>query len=544
MTKITFFSLLAGLLMPAFFSVAQGQQSPDRDEILRRFEQLKTLPDSYAKVDSLVVLAASTSDYETANQILDYALSIAWDLAYAEGLGKIYNIKGEKERLQSHFVQSIKYHKRALNFLEKSKDTLTIIQNYSNLANSLRKINMEEEALKYFTTALHLAKKKNHTPSIARALHGIGNIYSDIEDWETATGYFYKALDLEKQRNNLIGMEYCYANLAEAYTMLHKQDSALFYLNKMMDLAQQLYGKNLAIEYNLWGKYYYTFGQYDKAAEAYRKSLQLLENKPIKRYIANGNIMLGKTLIELGNPDEGLQRIRKGIEIAKEVGSKENIVLGLNALTDWALRNRDYESALRYKNEMENYKDSILNLRTRQNLDILNVLYETREKDEQIKTLAREKELEKRKSRRNYIAMLAVSVISGLIILLLLIILKLRQKNIDIMLEAKNKEIQQYLEQLQLLKLRENSPDATQGDKPPKELPQNYCHQFTEEYKLTEREYDILKLICEGLSNEEIAKKLFISKNTVKTHIRNIYDKLNVKNRREIFKKLYSLNQN
>jgi len=48
---------------------------------------------------------------------------------------------------------------------------------------------------------------------------------------------------------------------------------------------------------------------------------------------------------------------------------------------------------------------------------------------------------------------------------------------------------------------------------------------------LTEREIQVLKLIVAGLSNEEIARTLFISKATVKTHIRHIFNKLQVTDR-------------
>jgi LuxR family maltose regulon positive regulatory protein len=48
---------------------------------------------------------------------------------------------------------------------------------------------------------------------------------------------------------------------------------------------------------------------------------------------------------------------------------------------------------------------------------------------------------------------------------------------------------------------------------------------------LSSREQDTLKLIARNLSNQEIADKLFISLNTVKTHVKNIYIKLEVDNR-------------
>lgn len=48
---------------------------------------------------------------------------------------------------------------------------------------------------------------------------------------------------------------------------------------------------------------------------------------------------------------------------------------------------------------------------------------------------------------------------------------------------------------------------------------------------LTSRELEILSLIAVGTRNEDIAEKLFVSTNTVKTHIYNIFKKINVKNR-------------
>lgn len=48
---------------------------------------------------------------------------------------------------------------------------------------------------------------------------------------------------------------------------------------------------------------------------------------------------------------------------------------------------------------------------------------------------------------------------------------------------------------------------------------------------LTDRELEVLTLIAEGLTNQEIADQLFISVNTVKTHAKNLYTKLDVRNR-------------
>src|SRR5437764_4869325 len=51
--------------------------------------------------------------------------------------------------------------------------------------------------------------------------------------------------------------------------------------------------------------------------------------------------------------------------------------------------------------------------------------------------------------------------------------------------------------------------------------------------KLTDRELDVLRLVSRGMNNREIGQQLFISENTVKNHVRNILDKLQLHSRME-----------
>ena len=61
------------------------------------------------------------------------------------------------------------------------------------------------------------------------------------------------------------------------------------------------------------------------------------------------------------------------------------------------------------------------------------------------------------------------------------------------------------------------------------------------ENELSEREIETLKLIAAGMSNQEIADKLFISLNTVKTHLKNINLKLESSNRNQAVEKAKEL---
>ncbi|EMC05775.1 helix-turn-helix transcriptional regulator [Streptococcus mutans] len=71
-----------------------------------------------------------------------------------------------------------------------------------------------------------------------------------------------------------------------------------------------------------------------------------------------------------------------------------------------------------------------------------------------------------------------------------------------------------------------------------KALSKDAIQDFFDYYHLTEREQDICQLLLEHKQNQEIAKELYLSVGTVKTHIHNIYIKMAI-NKREQFFSLY-----
>ena len=56
-------------------------------------------------------------------------------------------------------------------------------------------------------------------------------------------------------------------------------------------------------------------------------------------------------------------------------------------------------------------------------------------------------------------------------------------------------------------------------------------------HSLSRREQEIIQVLAKGFRYKEIAEQLFVSQETIRTHIRNIYEKLNVNSRSEALKK-------
>lgn len=59
---------------------------------------------------------------------------------------------------------------------------------------------------------------------------------------------------------------------------------------------------------------------------------------------------------------------------------------------------------------------------------------------------------------------------------------------------------------------------------------------------LSKRELEVLQLMAEGLSNNEIASRLFVSLNTIKTHVSKLFEKMDVKRRTQAIEKAKRLN--
>ena len=61
----------------------------------------------------------------------------------------------------------------------------------------------------------------------------------------------------------------------------------------------------------------------------------------------------------------------------------------------------------------------------------------------------------------------------------------------------------------------------------------------TSAYSLTAREREVVDLVVRGASTKEISKTLYISEYTVQEHLSNVFDKLGVRGRRALVKRLY-----
>lgn len=515
------------------FSLVVFSQKSKKVNIDSVFTVLKNTPSSKKKVDDLIHLYRSSVRQRQINEaIIDEALSVSEELFYINGIAKCYNRKGLSARYQSKFNKAVRLHKRSLSYFQKTTDTFSRLKCLNNIGVAYRKLNRENDAFNYYFQALKLAEQINNMKSIAIANNGIGNIFVDTKEYDKALEYLKKGINLQVEYNNARNQEIGLSNIGEVYILKKQYDSAYHYIDKAMKISIKTKNfEGIAIKQNLLGVLNQKTKKYSTSISFYDKAIPTLKKHNNKKYLCNSLINKGIDLIELNKHDDALININKGLAIAININSIENIALGYKALVNYYSRINDYKKALYAHKKSTVFYDSILNIESKRSIINSQIAYESLKKDEQIQKLAQDKEVHSKQSKKRFNSLLYVFLFSILIILGLLYLKILNKKNTDLKLENKKNEIQNYLLQIKDLEHKSNSSNKSE---------QEVIDTFNT-YNLSKREQEVFAYISKGLTNSEIAEAIFLSKNTIKTHIQNIYSKLDVKNRIQALKKINNL---
>lgn len=526
MKSKSFSNLIVFFLILHLTSFAQNKKIKVNVDSL--YHVLTQTSNTKEKVNSLISLyKKSIKQRDIRKDILDEALEISEKIYYIKGVGICYNRKGITARYEENFAQSIILHKRALSYIEQTTDTFQITKCLISIAVTYRKLNLEKEAFTNYLRALKLSEKINDKKGVSFSLNGIGNIYLNIEQYDKALIYLKQALQAEKETNNIKGQEYDYANIGEAFLYLKQYDSAYYNFNKSLDLAKSRPSKeNIAIKHVAFGLYYQKINEYEKSIVSYNKALPDLRKYKNTRYESKSLLNIGVDQLYLKQYDKAYKNIINGLTLARKINSKENISLGYEALVDYYSKTNDYKKALAAHKQAKVYHDSIINVSSQKSIISTRIAYETEEKDKQIYSLALEKNNSENKAKNNFNRFIITAIVSLISIVLLLVFIYLYRKNSDLEIQRKNAELQNYI--LKISELKSVNSETTDKD----------ISEGFKEFNLSKREIEVLTYISNGLNNEDIAKKMFVSKNTIKTHITHIYSKLDVKNRVQAIQKI------
>jgi DNA-binding CsgD family transcriptional regulator len=129
--------------------------------------------------------------------------------------------------------------------------------------------------------------------------------------------------------------------------------------------------------------------------------------------------------------------------------------------------------------------------------------------------------------------LLFIFILITLVIIIVIIIKKYISHK-----KEQEKLIAKMQQELQSVLLKENIQGQGKKSENSNNSISDKIEHLTTKYNLTDRESAVLLHITKGFNNQQIANELFISINTIKYHIRNLYEKLDIKKRAEVNSKL------
>lgn len=431
--------------------------------------------------------------------------------------------------LPSNPVESKKYALEALELAKKVKYDGGNVGAYNLLALNEEHRGNYDKAIQYYFKALRILDKGSDKENIANVYFNIGNSYNLQRDFDQAVKYLNKGLELYREIQDVNGLFYSLNTLGLMFRELDNPEKAIECHKQALEHAKSLGDErmiagaslNLAGDLDPKENFELVIQSFNEALNAFDK----LEDKKGSAISLNN---LGGAYVENEMYDEGIAFLLKSIESARIIDFKDLISYNYEMINRAYADKGDYQKAYGYALLFNGLNDSLLNESKVQIIAELETKYQVEKKEQELLLHKKEiKILENDKRIKNYI-------FYGVIVFVVLLIIsglgwfqsykrrKLIEEN-----EIRHK-LDAYIKEIDFLK---NNKEGTTK-------PDGTRIVSLSNAQLSERELEVLNELSKGKTNMEISDSLFISVNTVKSHLKIIYEKLDVKNRTQAAKKI------
>jgi len=486
-----------------------GYQNTDTDivaESITRFQSISTIDslEYYVKLTKEVLVPIVT----------DSAIATYY---YEVGM-LFYRLSG--------FELALEYFELAEDAYNHADLTLKATQMLANQAVLKELKGNYKEAVQIYISTAEVFKKYNDSASWASALGNIGVVYEEMGMAEKAIYYDKLSLEIKLNRQDTLGAATNYNNIGVAFSeLLIIPDSAIFYYQKAFEIYNNQ-GDILhcAQARNNLGMLYIMQSNYELAMYHLEKAEFIFDSIGNMQGKATTQRYFGELNFAQGNVDWSLEYFKAAMDIFMQINDKKSLMEMGTLLSKVYISLGNYPEATQMMQYANTLKDSLMNIDNKEIIVNMESKYQLREKNKTIEVLQLEEEINRKQIN---IQFMFISLLIVVFVLIFVIFYSNSQKN-KLNQKQLRLELQNYLLRIDEMKLQiEEKSDYSKSSE-----------EKIKEFDLSLREAEVLKLISRGYKNSEIADKLFVSQNTIKTHIKNIYVKLDVKNRVEALKRV------
>jgi DNA-binding CsgD family transcriptional regulator len=448
-------------------------------------------------------------DLDSSLYFSELGVKLSQNLGFVKGeIWSLYQ-KALAEEFLDRFESSISTLKQAFGLAEKHGDTFSMAKLLNALGVNYYYQSQFTEAIRYYQDALSLAEVIRYKEGIAYSLNNLGVIYRQRRNFKKAMEIYESSLKIKIEENDTIGIINSRYNLGLLHSYSNDFEKSLFEFSLAEKLAgSQRLGPNLPEIKIGQGMALYNLEQFEDAKKYFEEGLSQLKADKVYEKIA-ALAYLGILEVMSGFQEKGMQKLLQANEMLE---NSERLELKRQVTREMA---RAYEILNQPQKSVEYWKyynmlnDSINNEQKQWAIEEMQAKFEAIEKDKRIQlqdlALHQERLLKKRFT------------------LILSIVFILTLTAIFYFVYQWRKNVRKHDNPVKLI--NGTNIDFEQINK--KLLS-----------PLTYREREIVELVEQGLTNQEIANKLFVSENTVKTHLKNIFSKTKAINRTDLVHKL------
>lgn len=390
------------------------------------------------------------------------------------------------------------------------------------------------EALEKYFEALEIFESLDMASQIARISNNIGIVYQQIGESDKSIEYYHNSLQFYKNTNDNILKANVLNNIATHFEeFVHDYDSALYYYEK----AKHTYVNNnlqrqLLVVNNNIGNIYMLKNELDIADSMFNRVLDKSIEYNMEKTIAPVLIFQAELYSRQARLDKAAIKAEQASILSKKNSNKEEELESLTTLYKIYEKQGKFKKANEVIHEQYIIQEQLSGLEQKKQINLLNVKYEVYKKENKIKILELNANLQKRKISQLYLLIvIAVLLLTGVFVTYFL-----HRKNNKLINTQMQNDIFNYIDRIH--QIEEDNKSKNKEQLKSREI---QILEITKSFNLTKREKDVLLLLSKGYNNLKIAEELYVSVNTVKFHTKNIFTKLDVKNRIEAVQKAQGL---
>ena len=459
-------------------------------------------------------------DLDSAMHYSDRAFVLAVGLDFPYGQTWSLYQKALASEMKHGLDSAVPIYRQAMQIAADQQDHLSLAKLFNALGVGYYYAGNYHHAVVYYHRAYELADSLSYRQGVNQSLNNMGVIYRIQRRYEQALEMYERSLAVKRAEQDSIGMVNTLYNMGLAYSYLGEHEHSLARFREAERMSLKMPGADLLAMANIQvglGVALYNLDMFEAAERHIIQGLERITNPGSHEWIAAMNY-LGAIDTKHGKTDEGLEKIRQAHAAALASGRLELLRQTLREMAISASLAGDH--ALAHESWLQH--SMLIDSLNRENIlwaqQEMQARFELSAKTNTIRDQQQMLQRENRKTR--------LSLQLGLVLIFSLIAG-------GVVLHRIGKQRKSLLQTIAV------SEVALTRDR--QEKLQRFSQLLPD--PLSKREMDVLQALEKGLTNRQMAEKLFVSEHTIKSHLKNIFIKTGVKSRTELLSKL-SLGEN